>query len=136
MISWLGVIVIAVAYLPGQPPAQQTEAAEAGQAPAPAVSSPSVAPISFRESIAPILQESCVSCHGARKAEGGYRIDTLGKLEIAGDGGTAPIDRKEWTKSEIYQRIISEDSSTRMPAEREPLTKEQIEVIAKWLAQG
>ncbi len=136
MISWLSFLVIAVACFPAQPPAQQTEAAEAGQAPAPAVSSPSVAPISFRESIAPILQESCVSCHGARKAEGGYRIDTLGKLEIAGDGGTAPIDRKEWTKSEIYQRIISEDSSTRMPAEREPLTKEQIEVIAKWLEQG
>ena len=136
MISWFCSFLIAVACLPGQPPAQPTEAAEAGQAPAPAASAPSVDPISFRGAIAPILQESCVSCHGARKAEGGYRIDTLGKLEIAGDGGTAPIDRKEWTKSEIYQRIISEDPATRMPAEREPLTKEQIETIAKWLEQG
>lgn len=136
MFSWLYFLIIPAACLVGQPPAQQTEAADAGQPPAPAAPAPSVEPISFQAAVAPILQEACVSCHGARKAEGGYRIDTLGKLEIAGDGGTAPIDRKEWTQSEIYQRIISEDPATRMPAEREPLTKDQIETIAKWLEQG
>jgi len=35
------------------------------------------APVSFRKDVAPILQENCLACHGPKKAEGGYRVDSF-----------------------------------------------------------
>ena len=34
-------------------------------------------PVSFRKDLAPILQENCLACHGPKKAEGGYRVDSF-----------------------------------------------------------
>ena len=34
-------------------------------------------PVSFRKSIAPILINNCLACHGPKKAEGSYRVDTF-----------------------------------------------------------
>ncbi|MGB1814755.1 MAG: c-type cytochrome domain-containing protein [Rubripirellula sp.] len=41
--------------------------------------------ISFRRDVAPIFLENCVACHDAKKAEGGYRIDTFTELCKPGD---------------------------------------------------
>ena len=32
--------------------------------------------VSFKADIAPILINNCLACHGPKKAEGGYRVDT------------------------------------------------------------
>ena len=37
---------------------------------------PAVAPISFVKDIQPILETSCLRCHGALKPKGGLRLDT------------------------------------------------------------
>ncbi|MCA9268871.1 MAG: hypothetical protein KDA41_10395, partial [Planctomycetales bacterium] len=34
-------------------------------------------PVSFRRDVAPLLLAKCQACHGPRKAEGGYRVDTF-----------------------------------------------------------
>ncbi len=47
--------------------------------------------ISFARQIASIVVDNCVACHGAKKAEGGYRIDTFDYLSKSGDSGVAPI---------------------------------------------
>ena len=36
--------------------------------------------VSFKRDVAPIFLENCVACHDAKKAEGGYRIDTFTEL--------------------------------------------------------
>ncbi len=38
-------------------------------------------PVSFRTQVAPILVENCTSCHGPKKAEGGYRLDSFAQLQ-------------------------------------------------------
>lgn len=92
--------------------------------------------VSFREQIAPILQEHCVACHGAKRAEGGYRLDTVEELIKPGEGGTAPIVPQKSSESEWISRLRSHEPGVRMPDESEPLAPEQIDLIAKWIDEG
>ncbi|MGI9427074.1 MAG: c-type cytochrome domain-containing protein, partial [Bythopirellula sp.] len=92
--------------------------------------------VSYRSDIAPILLDNCLACHGPKKAEGGYRVDTYEKLFKAGDSGEMPIAASPDQVSELLRRITSTDESERMPADNEPLTSEQIELVKKWIAAG
>lgn len=92
--------------------------------------------VSFRNDVAPILLDSCVACHGAKKAEGGYRVDTYTELLKAGDSGAMPIGENPDDPSELLRRLVCEDEYERMPAETEPLPKQQVATIEKWIAQG
>lgn len=94
------------------------------------------ASVSFRRSIAPILLDSCLACHGPKKAEGGYRVDTYEELLKAGDSGELPIATEADQESELLRRLTCDDESERMPAESEPLQTEQIELVRKWIAAG
>lgn len=92
--------------------------------------------VSFRSDIAPILLDSCLACHGPKKAEGGYRVDTYDELLKAGDSGELPIAVSPDQVGELLRRIISDDESERMPAENESLSPQQIELLKKWIAAG
>ncbi len=94
------------------------------------------ATVSFRSDIAPILLDNCLACHGPKKAEGGYRVDSYAELLKAGDSGELPITALPDQPSEFLRRITSDDESERMPAESEPLATEQIELVKKWIAAG
>jgi len=93
-------------------------------------------PISFRRDVAPILQDNCVACHGAKKAESGYRLDTFAELLKAGDSGDEPITAAAGQEGELLRRLTSGDESDRMPADSDPLPAEQIALIEKWIAAG
>ncbi|MDV6031536.1 MAG: hypothetical protein F9B45_15870 [Phycisphaera sp. RhM] len=94
------------------------------------------APVSFRSDIAPILLECCLACHGPKKAEGGYRVDTYDELIKAGDSGELPIAASPDQVSELLRRITCDDESEQMPADSEPLAPKQIELMKKWIAAG
>ncbi|WP_218933557.1 WD40 domain-containing protein [Rubripirellula lacrimiformis] len=94
------------------------------------------ATVSFRSDIAPILLESCLACHGPKKAEGGYRVDTYDELLKAGDSGELPIAASLDHVSELVRRIISDDESERMPAENDALPPAQVQLIKTWVAAG
>ena len=85
--------------------------------------------VSFRSDVAPILLDNCVACHNAKKAEGGYRIDSFTELSKAGDSGIAPLEKSTETTVELLRRLTTEDESERMPAESEALTAAQIKVV-------
>ncbi|TWU08093.1 WD40 domain-containing protein [Stieleria varia] len=93
-------------------------------------------PVSFCSDIAPILLDSCLACHGPKKAEGGYRVDTYDELRKAGDSGELPIAASPDQVSELLRRMTCDDESERMPAESEPLAPKQIELMKKWIAAG
>ncbi|MEZ6078823.1 MAG: c-type cytochrome domain-containing protein [Pirellulaceae bacterium] len=92
-------------------------------------------PISFRSDIAPILLDNCLACHGAKLAEGGFRVDSYQELLKAGDSGETPIATASDQTSELLRRLDC-DVSERMPAEAEPLTAEQIDRIKQWIVAG
>lgn len=93
-------------------------------------------PISFKSDVASILLENCVACHGPKKAEGGYRIDTFDELVKPGDTGEMPIMVSATPSGELIRRITSGDKTERMPADADPLTGAQIDVLKRWLTEG
>jgi len=89
----------------------------------------------FREQIAPILAARCISCHGV-KQEGGYSVATPAKLFVAGDSEAKPIFENDLNKSEFWRRLVTEDTSERMPEDAAPLTKEQLAAFRTWIESG
>lgn len=92
-------------------------------------------PVSFRNDVAPILLDNCVACHGPKKAEGGYRIDTFDELLKPGDSGESIIQHTADAGGELLRRLVTADESERMPYESDPLTGAQIDVIKRWIAE-
>ncbi len=97
--------------------------------------------INFSRDILPILSDHCYSCHGpdekARKSK--LRIDTLeGALGKSKNLGMSIIKPKELFKSELYQRLISQDAKEQMPppSSVRKITKEQIDLLKSWIESG
>ncbi|XZE21689.1 c-type cytochrome domain-containing protein [Pirellulaceae bacterium SH449] len=92
--------------------------------------------VGFREHVAPILVEKCIACHSAKKAEGGYRLDTFQELMKPGDSGENPVAASESSNSLLLHRIQDSDPETRMPPEQDPLTEDEIAAIVAWIDSG
>jgi DNA-binding beta-propeller fold protein YncE len=93
-------------------------------------------PVSFKQKIASILVDNCLACHGPKKAEGGYRVDSFERLMAAGESTTPGFVAKNLEGSESFRRIISTDVSERMPLEGEPLPPEHVALLKQWIEEG
>ena len=93
-------------------------------------------PVSFRKSIAPILINNCLACHGPKKAEGSYRVDTFERVMAAGESTSPGFLAKNVDGSEAFRRIISTDPVERMPLEGTPLPADQVALIKQWIEEG
>src|SRR5579863_2335089 len=92
--------------------------------------------ISFRNDVAPILLQHCQECHGPKKAKGKFRLDTFERLMKSGDADKRPIIPDKTAESELYRLITTADEDDRMPQKADPLPREKIETIRKWIEQG
>jgi WD40 repeat protein len=92
--------------------------------------------VSFKRDIAPVLLGNCLACHGPKKAEGGYRIDTFERLTAAGDSTQEGFKSKELEGSEAFRRVTSTDIKERMPLEGDPLPSEQVARMKQWIEAG
>lgn len=101
------------------------------------LTSPALAePVSFRKDLAPVLLDNCLACHGPKKAEGGYRVDTFERTMKEGDSTAAPFTAKNVDDSETFRRLITTDANERMPKDGDPLTTEQIALFKRWIEEG
>ena len=87
--------------------------------------------VSFSEKIAPIFATKCLACHNARTAKGRYNMETWFATMKGGESGSA-IDNEDWELSNLLIQI--EDGS--MPKDADPLPKEQINLVRKWIETG
>ena len=85
--------------------------------------------------IAAILLDDCQACHGAKKAEGGYRVDTFQSAIAGGDSGSGFV-AGDLDQSEAFRRVISDDESERMPLDRQPLSKSKVGLLKEWIEGG
>jgi WD40 repeat protein len=92
--------------------------------------------VSFKRDIAPVLLNNCLACHGPKKAEGGYRIDTFERVTAAGDSTQPGFVAKDLEGSEAFRRITSTDVKERMPLEGDPLPPEQVAALKSWIESG
>ena len=91
----------------------------------------------YAQHIHPVLDANCVGCHGARKGEGGLRLDTYESLMRGGKDGAVIVARSA-DKSLLLTRVSLPDGDAhRMPAEgRPPLKPNEIAWIRAWIADG
>jgi hypothetical protein len=93
-------------------------------------------PVSFVRDIAPILREKCLTCHGPEKAKGEFRLDTFDLLNKPGSSKTPPLHAGAPEKSHLYELITAADPDDRMPQKADPLPKEQIMLMERWIREG
>lgn len=89
----------------------------------------------FREQVAPLLIDRCVSCHNPERAEGGLSLATASSTFSGGDSGEAIIPG-DAAGSYLVERIVPIDGKAEMPEGQPPLTNEQIALIEQWIDQG
>jgi len=110
--------------IPEPPDVDVPDPAE-GDDPAPA------AAVSFATDVQPILQASCVACHGRA---GGLSLESHEALMQGGAKGPVVV-AGDPAASELVA-YIEGTAEPRMPKGADPLTDEQITAIRTWILQG
>ncbi|WP_121356554.1 DUF1553 domain-containing protein [Flavisolibacter nicotianae] len=92
--------------------------------------------VDFNTQVKPILNRSCISCHGGVKKQGGFsllfREEAVAKLK-SGHYGIVPGKPDQ---SEMIRRLRLTDPEERMPYQHEPLSKDEIATLTQWIRQG
>ena len=88
----------------------------------------------FELKIRPILATVCAKCHGAEKAGGGLRVDSLSAIIVGGDRGPALVPGNP-DASLLLSAIRRETDDLKMPPD-EPLPAEAVADFAAWIAGG
>lgn len=97
----------------------------------------------FNNEIKPILDKSCVDCHGkdGKKAKGGFNATTLEGLEKGGKEEGKGITWGDAEKSSLYHLAFlgatARDEDMAMPPKKdkkhEPLTTDQLTKLKAWI---
>jgi len=91
----------------------------------------------FAHVVQPILHDRCADCHGASKANGGLRIDSLGAMLRGGQSGPA-IESGSSTKSRLLRRVqlpLKEEGHM-PPAGRPQPSSDEIAILSWWIDAG
>ncbi|MFM1913358.1 MAG: hypothetical protein RIR51_1196 [Bacteroidota bacterium] len=92
--------------------------------------------ISYSQQVKPILNKHCISCHGGVKKQGKFSIlfeEEAFQITASGKPSIIPFHADQ---SEFISRLTAKDPEERMPYKKPPLTKEEIEILIKWVDQG
>ena len=92
--------------------------------------------VEFSRDIRPIFNQNCVSCHGGVRQKNDvsfiYREEALG----VGKSGHRTIVPGNPDASELMARLAAHDPEDRMPYHAPALSRQQVELIRKWIKQG
>jgi len=91
--------------------------------------------IDFAHQIVPLLKKQCGNCHSGTQKEGGFSLNTRETLLVGGESGLAVVPRQA-DQGELIARVTTDDDFTRMPPEGDPLSKEQIKLLKRWIESG
>ena len=92
---------------------------------------------SFADDVAPILDASCIKCHGGEPdggevvLEAGLNLTSYESVMVGSEFGSVV---EPGNPDDSMLLVLVEDGD--MPEEGDPLTPEQIEVIRTWIAEG
>ena len=93
-------------------------------------------PVSFINDVAPILQKNCFACHDAKKKKGKLEMTTFENFRKGGSKDDPIVAGK--SKESLIIDMLKSSGADRMPPKDagDPLKKEQIEIIGKWIDEG
>ncbi|MBI2825312.1 MAG: PSD1 domain-containing protein [Planctomycetia bacterium] len=87
----------------------------------------------FRQSVVPVLERRCVSCHSGEHAKGGLGLESREKALAGGDSGPAIVPDKPG-ESLLVDHISGEKPE--MPKEGPPLAAAEVAAIRRWIEGG
>lgn len=89
--------------------------------------------VDFAKTIQPILEKSCIECHGPDKDKGDLRLHTK-ETAFSVEHVIVPSKADE---SELIKRVsLPADHDDIMPPKGDPLTKEEIAALKAWINEG
>lgn len=91
--------------------------------------------IDFARDVRPILEQTCVECHGADKVKARLRMDSIAALQQGGKSGPLVVPGDPET-SLMMRRVLGLDDEDQMPLDNDPLTPAQLETLRRWIAEG
>jgi len=94
--------------------------------------------VDFATDIQPILELNCVACHRDGHDKGKLRLDERDLAFKGGDSGAGIVAFRP-KESRVYtSTTVSPDDDALMPPAKKggPLSKDKIEMLAKWIEQG
>lgn len=94
------------------------------------------APVDFEAEILPLLEENCLDCHGPDKQKSELRVDRRAILLKGGDSGLSSLVPGDPKGSYLIEVITESDPDKRMPPKGDPMTKEQVALLEKWITEG
>jgi ankyrin repeat protein len=138
-----GVMALAISLDPSHTPATLALAKAATIAPAvtAAAAGATAAPVEFVRDIQPLLERSCVTCHSGKRPKGGFKITDRNALLRGGARGEPAIVPGKPDDSLLIRLVRDQVEDLEMPPleKREnfpALTKDEIEKLSAWIAQG
>jgi WD40 repeat protein len=91
------------------------------------------APVSFHRDVFPLLRANCVGCHKPSKSKGQLDLTTHAALMKGGKDGAA-VHPGDAGSSRLIEDISGDEPA--MPEDGEPLTRAEIALIERWIAEG
>jgi len=90
----------------------------------------------FSRDIAPILAESCASCHGGRQPRAGLSVAQFAAFVKGGDSGTPWVPGKPAESLLIQKLKGTAAEGARMPLNKSPLSADKIALVETWIVEG
>lgn len=91
---------------------------------------------SYAKDIKPLVDRSCVKCHGPEKRKGGLRLDKKRFAMKGGETGPAIVPGDAAESLLIKYIVLPVDDEDVMPSKGKLLAQSEIETLKKWIAQG
>ena len=85
--------------------------------------------IDFAKDVKPILDRSCVNCHGAKMQMAKLRLDSK-------DSARKTISAGHSSESSLYTRVAGIGDQARMPIGGKPLDAAEIAILKSWIDEG
>src|SRR5215210_1063646 len=92
--------------------------------------------VDFVTEVKPILESTCVSCHGAEKPKGDLRLISRADALKGGENGAAIVPGKPQMSKLYTSTVLPPGHDDIMPPKGDPLAKEQSERLRLWIEQG
>jgi uncharacterized membrane protein/mono/diheme cytochrome c family protein len=90
----------------------------------------------YAKDIKPLLDRSCVKCHGPEKRKGGLRLDKKRYAMKGGETGAAIVPGNIGESLLIKYITLSPDDEDIMPSKGKLLANSEVETLKKWIEQG
>ncbi|MCX7670928.1 MAG: hypothetical protein N2439_12750, partial [Anaerolineae bacterium] len=125
---------------PAQPPAATatqapaptaTTAAQPTQPPAATATQAPAAGVSFAKDVLPILEKSCVKCHGGEKTEALLSLKDYAGVMAGSENGPVVVPGKAGDSS-----LVTLVQQGKMPKRANRLPDAQIKILADWVNAG